>query len=74
MGLLDEGSSANHPRASAVSLASIVAPLALSTICFVVQKAWPGAIWLSVVAIYVIAVPLIFLATGTSRPTQPASV
>jgi len=59
--------------ASAVSLASIVAPLAFSTIYFVVQKAWPGAIWLSVVVTSVIAVPLIFLATGSSRPTQPAS-
>lgn len=54
--------------ASAVSLASIVAPLAFSTIYFVVQKAWPGAIWLSVVVIYVIAVPLIFLATRTFPP------
>jgi len=57
--------------ASAVSLASIVAPLAFSTIYFVVQMTWPGAIWLSVVVIDVIAVPLIFLATGTSRPKQP---
>ncbi len=60
--------------ASAVSLASIVAPLAFSTFYFVVQKAWPGAIWLSVVVIYAIAIPLVFLGTRTSRSAQPASV
>lgn len=59
--------------ASAVSLASIVAPLAFSTFYFVVQKEWPGAIWLSVVVIYAIAVPLVFLGTRTGRPAQPAS-
>ena len=58
--------------ASAVSLASIVAPLAFSTFYIVVQKEWPGAIWLSVVIIYAIAVPLVFLGTRTTRPTQPA--
>jgi MFS transporter, DHA1 family, tetracycline resistance protein len=45
--------------ASAVSLASIIAPLAFSTFYFIVQKAWPGAIWLSVVVIYVVAVPFV---------------
>lgn len=59
--------------ASAVSLASIVAPLAFSSFYFVVQKEWPGAIWLSVVVIYAIAVPLVFLGTRTARPAQPAS-
>jgi DHA1 family tetracycline resistance protein-like MFS transporter len=58
--------------ASAVSLASIVAPLAFSTFYFVVQKGWPGAIWLSVVVIYAIAVPLVVLGTRTARPTRPA--
>lgn len=60
--------------ASAVSLASIMAPLVFSTIYFVVQKQWPGAIWLSVVLIYAIAIPLVFLGTKTVRPTQPAGV
>jgi DHA1 family tetracycline resistance protein-like MFS transporter len=45
--------------ASAVSFASIVGPLAFSTFYFVVQRQWPGAIWLSVVVVYVIAVPLV---------------
>ncbi len=58
--------------ASAVSLASIIGPLAFSTFYFVVQKEWPGAIWLSVVVIYAIAVPLVFLSTRTANPTQPA--
>ncbi|HEY0327939.1 MAG TPA: TCR/Tet family MFS transporter [Rhodopseudomonas sp.] len=53
--------------ASAVSLASIVAPLAFSTFYFAVQSDWPGAIWLSVVVIYAIAVPLVLLGTHTAR-------
>lgn len=45
--------------ASAVSLASIIAPLAFSSFYFVVQKQWPGAIWLSPLVVYAIAVPLV---------------
>lgn len=45
--------------ASAVSMASIVAPLAFSSFYFVVREQWPGAIWLSVVAVYAIGVPLV---------------
>ena len=59
---------------SAISLASIISPLIFSTFYFVVQKEWPGAIWLSVVVIYAIAVPLVFLGTRTARSTQLASV
>ena len=39
---------------SAVSLASIVAPLAFSSVYFVFRKQWPGAVWLSVVVVYII--------------------
>jgi MFS transporter, DHA1 family, tetracycline resistance protein len=53
--------------ASAVSLASIVAPLAFSSFYLVVQKEWPGAIWLSVVVVNAIAVPLVVLGTRTAR-------
>lgn len=53
--------------ASAMSLASIVAPLAFSTIYFVFQERWPGAIWLSVVTIYGIAIPLVLLITSNAR-------
>ena len=41
--------------ASAISLASVVAPLGFSSFYFVVQQQWPGAIWLSAVAVYAIA-------------------
>ena len=47
--------------ASAVSLASIIAPLGFSSFYFVVRESWPGAIWLSVIVVYVIAVPLVLL-------------
>ncbi|QBH98034.1 MFS transporter [Limnobaculum zhutongyuii] len=53
--------------ASAVSLASVVGPLAFSTFYFVVQKDWPGAIWLSVVVVYFIAIPLIIFSTRKPR-------
>ncbi len=53
--------------ASAVSLASIVAPLVFSTLYLLGQKAWPGAIWLSVVVLYALAVPLVLLATAPAR-------
>jgi DHA1 family tetracycline resistance protein-like MFS transporter len=53
---------------SAVSLASIIAPLAFSTFYFVVQKQWPGAIWLSVVVVYASAVPLVILGTRNAHP------
>jgi DHA1 family tetracycline resistance protein-like MFS transporter len=45
--------------ASAVSFASIVGPLAFSTFYFVVQKQWPGAIWLSAVVVYALSIPLV---------------
>lgn len=58
--------------ASAVSLGSVISPLAFSTLYFAVQKTWPGAIWLSAVVIYAIAVPLVFLGTRSACPVQPA--
>ncbi len=57
--------------ASAVSLGSIIAPLAFSTLYFVLPKEWPGAIWLSVAAVNVVAVPLVALGTRAIRATQP---
>ncbi|RUM06760.1 TCR/Tet family MFS transporter [Rhizobium chutanense] len=45
--------------ASAVSLASIVAPLGFSSVYLLVRLEWPGAIWLSVAAVYALAVPLV---------------
>ncbi|WP_267555283.1 TCR/Tet family MFS transporter [Rhizobium rhizogenes] len=58
---------------SAVSLASIISPLAFSTFYFAVQKEWPGAIWLSVVVVFAIAVPLVLLGTRTTHPMQVAN-
>ncbi|WP_457583634.1 TCR/Tet family MFS transporter [Ensifer canadensis] len=62
--------------ASAVSLASIVSPLAFSSFYFVVREQWPGGIWLTVVIVYVIAVPLV-LGLRYGQPLcdsgQPAS-
>ena len=45
--------------ASTVSLASIVAPLGFSSLYFVLHAGHPGAIWLSVVALYALAVPIV---------------
>ncbi|XBS70104.1 hypothetical protein ABK905_02045 [Acerihabitans sp. KWT182] len=60
--------------ASAVSLASIAAPLTFSAIYFMVQKHWPGAIWLSVVVVYAIAVPLVFLCTRVKNNIRPDNI
>lgn len=61
--------------ASSVSLASIIAPLAFSSVYFMVQRQWPGAVWLSVVVIETIAVPLVLLGTRKAgeRSRQSAS-
>lgn len=57
--------------ASSVSLASIIAPLGFSSFYFVVQKQWPGAIWLSVIVVYAVAVPLVLLGTRSRQAEQP---
>lgn len=56
--------------ASAVSLASVVAPLGFSAIYFAVRDRWPGAIWLAVVVVQLVAVPLIIV--GTRSPLRAA--
>lgn len=45
--------------ASAVSLASIIFPLAFSSFYFLVRDDWPGAIWLAVIVVYALLVPLV---------------
>lgn len=45
--------------ASVVSLSAIIGPLLFSSIYLLVQKQWPGAIWLSVVFIYLIVLPVV---------------
>ncbi|APG30617.1 Transporter, MFS superfamily [Granulibacter bethesdensis] len=49
--------------ASSVSLASIIAPLGFSAAYFAVQHRWPGAIWLAVMAVNLIAVPFVLVGT-----------
>ncbi|WP_342588570.1 TCR/Tet family MFS transporter [Pleomorphomonas carboxyditropha] len=46
--------------ASALSLASIVAPLGFSGFYFAVRESWPGAVWLSVVAVYAVAAGMVW--------------
>jgi DHA1 family tetracycline resistance protein-like MFS transporter len=53
--------------ASSVSLASIIAPLGFSGFYFVVQRQWPGAVWLAVVAVNLLAVPFVVLGTTRRR-------
>ena len=57
--------------ASAVSLASIICPLAFSGIYVAVRAHWPGAIWLSVVGVYALTVPLV-LGLRFKAPVPPA--
>ncbi len=45
--------------ASSVSLASVLCPLLFSSIYFGVRAYWPGAVWLSVIVVYVALVPLV---------------
>ncbi len=53
--------------ASSVSLASIIAPLGFSGFYFVVQRQWPGAVWLAVAAVNLLAVPFVLLGTARAR-------
>jgi len=60
--------------ASVVSLASIGAPLVFSTLYAAVRAQWPGAIWFSVVAIDLAAVPLVLgLRLRAGPPAEAAS-
>lgn len=56
--------------ASSVSLASIVAPLGFASVYLAVRDAWPGAVWLSVAAIY--AVAALFALRLPSAAAEPA--
>lgn len=53
--------------ASTVSMASMIAPLFFSTLYFQFQEKWPGAIWLSMILIYLITLPIILYST---RPVE----
>lgn len=53
--------------ASSVSLASIIAPLGFSSFYFTVQHSWPGAVWVSVALVNLLAVPFVLLGTTRSN-------
>jgi DHA1 family tetracycline resistance protein-like MFS transporter len=59
--------------ASAVSLASIICPLAFSSIYFAVRAQWPGAIWLSALVVYAVMVPLV-LGLRFAKPAATARI
>jgi DHA1 family tetracycline resistance protein-like MFS transporter len=60
--------------ASTMSVASIVGPLAFSSVYFVVRNNWPGAIWLSALAINAVAVPLVLGLRVESVPAGDAAI
>lgn len=45
--------------ASALSLAAIIGPLGFSSIYFLVEDYWPGAIWIAVMVVYALSIPLV---------------
>ena len=49
--------------ASTVGLASVIAPLAFSAFYSVFRARWPGAIWLVVMAVNLLAIPMVLLST-----------
>ncbi|MCH7314506.1 TCR/Tet family MFS transporter [Acinetobacter sp. ANC 3882] len=56
--------------ASTISLASMFAPLLFSSLYFQFQSAWPGAIWLSVVLIYILSLPIVLRSIKPSLATS----
>ena len=60
--------------ASAVSLASIVAPLGFSTLYLVIRARWPGAIWLSVVAVFTLGALLVLRLRLPKKHAQDGTV
>lgn len=55
---------------STVSLAAMCAPLFFSTLYFQLQSSWPGAIWLSVIALYLLALPVVLQAIQPDPATD----
>lgn len=58
--------------ASAIALASIAAPLGFSSVYFGVRAQWPGAIWLSVIAVYAIGALLVLRLRFNKPAAAPA--
>lgn len=57
---------------SAVSLASVVAPLGFSSFYFMVREQWPGAIWLSVIIFQALGA-LLILSLPFAKPRNAAA-
>ncbi len=57
--------------ASVVSLASIVAPLGFSSLYLMTRPQWPGAVWLSVVALYVIGALMVLTLRFKGQQAPP---
>jgi DHA1 family tetracycline resistance protein-like MFS transporter len=58
--------------ASITSLAAIIGPLVFSGIYFAVRDAWPGLIWIAAIAVYTLAIPLIFRLRARQTGAQAA--
>lgn len=58
--------------ASIVSMASIVGPLFFAGVYFAARDTWPGIVWAVGVAIYILALPLIFGIGRRPPAAQPA--
>lgn len=52
---------------SATSLSAVFAPLGFSSFYFALREIWPGAVWLSVLALSVLAAPFVILSTRPVR-------
>jgi DHA1 family tetracycline resistance protein-like MFS transporter len=58
--------------ASIVSLASIIGPLLFAGIYFAVRDTWPGLVWIAGIAVYTLAIPLIFGLRTRQTGAKPA--
>jgi len=59
--------------ASLVSLSAVFGPLFFSSLYFIVQPNWPGAIWLIAAAVYLLALPLMLTIRRTKAAPNPVT-
>lgn len=58
--------------ASITSLASIIGPLAISSLYFSSRTSFPGLVWIAGAALYLIAVPVLLRLPGKAQPAATA--
>lgn len=58
--------------ASITSLASIVGPLAISSLYFAYRASFPGLVWIAGAALYLITIPVLLRLPATGRPVANA--